>query len=88
MVRRALLVSPYDERLYRALLRVKAAHGNRVGLRAAMAELLTMAGEGSGRAGSPHQPRDPLDRLHPETTSLYRDLLSGPPAAGGHPVRL
>jgi DNA-binding SARP family transcriptional activator len=88
MVRRALLVSPYDERLYRALLRVTAAHGNRVGLRAAMTELLTMAGEGRGGAGGPHLPRGPLDGLHPETTSLYRALLAGPPAAGGQPARL
>ncbi len=32
MVRRALLVSPYDERLYRALLRATSAQGNRVGV--------------------------------------------------------
>ena len=40
-MRRGLVVTPYDERLYRALLRALAAQGNRVRLRGAMAELLT-----------------------------------------------
>ena len=88
MVRRALLVSPYDERLYRALLRVTAAHGNRVGLRAAMAELLTLAGEGKRPADGRYLPRGLLEGLHPETTPLYRALLAGPPATGGQPARL
>ena len=48
MVRQALRVSPYDERLYRALLRATAAQGNRVGLRSTMAELLALAGEPGG----------------------------------------
>jgi len=91
VVRQALRVSPYDERLYRALLRATAAEGNRVGLRSAMAELLTLAGD----PGRP--PRVPetaggddarLACLHPETTALYRGLLQGSPAAGGHPARL
>ena len=47
MIRRALQVSPYDERLYRALLVATAAQGNRVRLHAAMAQLLTLAGEAS-----------------------------------------
>jgi DNA-binding SARP family transcriptional activator len=88
MVRRGLVVSPYDERLYRALLRALAAQGNRVGLRAAMAELLVVAGEAplpvpaGGRSGAE------LGVLHPETTALYRDLLCGWPATGGAPARL
>ena len=40
MIRRGLRVSPYDERLYRGLLRATEAKGNRLGLRSAMAELL------------------------------------------------
>jgi DNA-binding SARP family transcriptional activator len=92
MVRQALRVSPYDERLYRALLRATAAQGNRVGLRSTMAELLTLAGEQlGGRAGSP-QVGGPdavrLDCLHPETTDLYRGLLDGLPVAEGQPARL
>jgi DNA-binding SARP family transcriptional activator len=91
MVRRALLVSPYDERLYRALLRSTSAQGNRVGLRSAMAELRTLAGEAGGRPPpDPGRWREsiPEDCLHPETTALYRDLLKGSSAAGGHPARL
>ena len=87
MVRQALQLSPYDERLYRALLTATAAQGNRVRLRSAMAHLLTLAGEPAGPpAGVPV--RVPADCLHPETTALYRDLLSWLPAAGGHPSRL
>ena len=52
MVRQALQVSPYDERLYRALLRATAAQGNRVRLHAAMAQLRTLAGEAGRRAGT------------------------------------
>ncbi len=91
MVRRALLVSPYDERLYRALLRATSAQGNRAGLRSAMAELRTLAGEVGSRPARPSGRRRetvPEDCLHPETTALYRDLLEGPSAAGGHPARL
>jgi DNA-binding SARP family transcriptional activator len=92
VVRRALKVSPYDERLYRALLRATAAQGNRVGLRSALAELLTLAGE----APAPATPRPAAGRpegallgcLHPETADLYRALRQGPAAAGGHPARL
>ena len=84
MVRQALLVSPYDERLYRSLLVAMAAQGNRVRLHAAMAQLRTLAGE----ATHPGAPPAPADCLHPATTALYRDLLRGPPAAGGHPARL
>ncbi len=92
MVRQALRVSPYDERLYRALLRATAAQGNRAGLRSTMAELLTLAGEPGGRhAESPQVgPCDGarLDCLHPETRALYRGLLDGSPVAEGQPARL
>jgi DNA-binding SARP family transcriptional activator len=88
LVRRGLVVSPYDERLYRALLRALAAQGNRLGLRAAMAQLLVMSGDAAGPRlfggweGASWEPR------HPETTALYRALLSGGPATGGAPARL
>ena len=45
MVRRALRVSPYDERLYRALLRATEAQGNRVGLHRPWPSCSTLAGE-------------------------------------------
>ena len=92
VVRRALRVSPYDERLYRALLRATVAQGNRVGLRSTMAELLALAGEPGGHAAASPQVGGPdrarLDCLHPETTDLYRGLLHGQPVAEGHPARL
>jgi DNA-binding SARP family transcriptional activator len=82
MVRRALLVSPYDERLYRGLLRATSAQGNRVGLRSAMAQLRTLAGEVEGPFRAPEGGASgPEDCLHPETTALYRDLLNGLPVA-------
>jgi DNA-binding SARP family transcriptional activator len=87
MVRQALRVSPYDERLYRALLVATDAQGNRVRLRSAMAQLQTLAGEVTcppARTAT----NEASDCLHPATTALYRDLLLGSPAAGGHPARL
>jgi DNA-binding SARP family transcriptional activator len=89
VVRRALVVSPYDERLYRTLLRATAAQGNRLALRVAMARLLTLAGDDAGRDGPGRRPKKtPLSCLHPETADLYRDLLRGSPATSGTPVRL
>jgi DNA-binding SARP family transcriptional activator len=87
MVRRGLLVNPYDERLYRVLLRALAAQGNRVGLRAAMAQLLVVARD------APAPPvrgwdGDGFEPLHPETTTLYRELLGGWPATGEASARL
>jgi DNA-binding SARP family transcriptional activator len=87
VVRQALLLSPYDERLYRALLRATAAQGNRVRLHSAMAQLRTLAGEAACPPARTAVPA-PSDSLHPATTALYRDLLLGSPAAGGHPSRL
>jgi DNA-binding SARP family transcriptional activator len=87
MVRQALQLSPFDERLYRALLTATAAQGNRVRLRSAMAHVLTLAGEPGAPPAKPPA-RVATDCLHPETTALYRDLLRWPPAVGGHPSRL
>ena len=75
-VRQALLASPYDERLYRALLRVTALQGNRARLRATMARLCVLAGE-SGAAPGRGEWEQALDRLHPETTALYQGLVAG-----------
>jgi hypothetical protein len=70
-----------------ALLMATAAQGNRVRLHSAMAQLRTLAGD---LACPPARtaPLTPSDSLHPATTALYRDLLLGSPAAGGHPARL
>jgi len=92
VVRQALRVSPYDERLYRSLLRATAAEGSRVGVRSTMAELLTLAGEPEGpAAGLARVVRGVdgrLECLHPRTTALYRGLLEGSPAAEGELARL
>jgi DNA-binding SARP family transcriptional activator len=90
VVRRALVVSPYDERLYRALLRATAAQGNRLALRSTMTQLLTMAGDVPGPPNTCDRPGETasLNSLHPDTAALYRDLLRGAPAVGGTPTRL
>lgn len=88
IVRRGLVVSPYDERLYRALLLALAAQGNRVRLRGTMAELLAVAGDAPLPAPPGHGNGVEMGMLHPETTALYRELLCGSPAPGGTPARL
>jgi DNA-binding SARP family transcriptional activator len=90
-VRRGLAACPYDERLYRALLRTTAAQGNRARLPVTLAELVAMAAgdESPGPRGFRRSStRASPDCLHPSTTALYRDLLSGVAATGGHPARL
>lgn len=62
--RRALLVCPYDERLYRILLRAADMAGNPAGVEAAMAELVRLVAEDV----------EPYDAVHPETLELYRAL--------------
>jgi DNA-binding SARP family transcriptional activator len=86
IVRRGLLASPYDERLYRSLLLALAAQGNRSGMRAAVAQLLVVArgvpvvfpGRNAGGTGGIGFP----------ATELYRELLRRWPAPGGVPARL
>jgi DNA-binding SARP family transcriptional activator len=91
VVRRALLACPYDERLYRALLRAAAAQGNRVGLRSTLAQLVALSGEEPTAAPRPTRvrPDEPLlAGLHPETAALYQELVGTSPAPGGRPARL
>jgi DNA-binding SARP family transcriptional activator len=92
MVRRALRASPYDERLYRALLRAAECQGNPSGIRSAMSDLLSVMGE-SGDAvratpfGKRYRPI-PLS-IHPQTLALYRELAHDEvPGARGGAVRL
>jgi DNA-binding SARP family transcriptional activator len=92
MIRRALRVCPYDERLYRALLWAAEVMGNRVGLRTAMEELLCVAAEGTPPRwrGSPG-PSGRLDHaaIHPKTLALFSELAHGRIAAArGDPSRL
>ena len=64
-----LLVSPWDERLYRLLMRAADALGNRGGIDAALRSL-AVALELEG---------DPLLGIHPETSALYRRLTARTP---------
>lgn len=63
--RQALKVSPYDERLYRILMRAADAVGNRRGVVAAMDELRAVVADDV----------EPFDTVHPETEDLYRALV-------------
>jgi DNA-binding SARP family transcriptional activator len=62
--RQGLLVSPYDERLYRLLMKAADLAGNPAGVEAVMSELLQLVG---GEV-------EPYDSVHPETYDLYRSL--------------
>ena len=62
--RRGLVVSPYDERLYRMLMRAADLGGNPAGVDALMRELLTLVADGV----------EPFDAVHPSTMELYRQL--------------
>ena len=62
--RRGLVVSPYDERLYRMLMRAADVGGNPAGVDAVMAELITLVADDI----------EPLDAVHPSTMDLYRQL--------------
>jgi hypothetical protein len=80
-VRQALRVSPYDERLFRVLLRSADLAGNPAGVESTMAELIHLVADDI----------EPFDAVHPETLELYRSLSrrrgawnrqSAPPRAG------
>ncbi len=62
--RRGLVVSPYDERLYRMLLRSADAAGNPGGVESVMAELVRVVADEI----------EPLESVHPSTLELYRSL--------------
>ncbi len=92
IIRQGLRASPYDERLYRALLQAMEAKGDRIGLHSTMTELLRKAADAGGArlglAGRPRSAGTPA-LLHPRTVALYRRLAYGDmPAAGGEPARL
>jgi DNA-binding SARP family transcriptional activator len=62
--RRGLMVSPYDERLYRMLLRAADAAGNPSGVEAVMGELVRVVADEI----------EPVESVHPSTLALYRSL--------------
>lgn len=75
--RKGLLVSPYDERLYRVLLRAADLGGNPAGVESVMAELLRVVADEV----------EPLESVHPSTVELYRSLSRrGAPAGSSKSV--
>jgi DNA-binding SARP family transcriptional activator len=62
--RKGLLVSPYDERLYRMLLRAADQAGNPAGVESVMSELIHLVADEI----------EPFDSVHPSTMELYRSL--------------
>ena len=55
---------PYDERLYRMLLRSADAAGNPSGVESVMAELVRVVADEI----------EPIESVHPSTLALYRSL--------------
>lgn len=78
--RRGLMVSPYDERLYRRLLVCADRDGHPAGVERVMAELLTHLD-----AVPERPPKAPFDlaAVHPETAALYATLSRKRGAAAG-----
>ncbi len=66
--RRGLLVSPYDERLYRMLMRAADLAGNPRGVETVMAELVRVVADEI----------EPIESVHPSTWELYRSLSRRP----------
>jgi DNA-binding SARP family transcriptional activator len=62
--RKGLLVSPYDERLYRILMRAADVDGNPAGVESVMSELIKLVADDI----------EPFDSVHPSTMDLYRSL--------------
>lgn len=65
-VRRCLLASPWDERLYRMLMTACHAAGNRGGVEEALRSLARVL----------EWEAQPIEAVHPETARLYRRLMS------------
>lgn len=62
--RQGLRISPYDERLYRQLLRAADVAGHPEGVESTMRELVQLVADDV----------EPYDSVHPETLELYRAL--------------
>jgi hypothetical protein len=67
-------VSPYDERLYRMLLRAADLDGNPAGVESVMSELIKLVADDI----------EPFDSVHPSTRDLYRSLTRRSSAAMRH----
>ncbi len=89
--RRGLRASPYDERLYRLLLRAADEQGNPSGVESAMADLLRLLGGAAPSTGRPEPASagdDAASWVHPRTADLYRALTRRRTAAGTPLLRL
>jgi DNA-binding SARP family transcriptional activator len=75
--RRGLAASPYDERLYRVLMRSAHAAGNPAGVEAVWQELLTVLGADLELVN---------EDLHPETVALYATLRPSGRTRAGQPA--
>jgi len=71
--RQALKVNPYDERLYRILMRAADAAGNPGRVESTMKELVQLVADDV----------EPYDAVHPETMELYRSLSRRPQTRRG-----
>jgi len=92
MVRQGLRASPYDERLYRVLLRITEAKGDRIGLHGIMSELLRKAVDAASPfpdSGLRPNSLPAMALVHPRTVDLYERLIHGEaPATREAPARL
>ncbi|MHB8219242.1 MAG: AfsR/SARP family transcriptional regulator [Acidimicrobiales bacterium] len=87
--RRGLLASPYDERLYRILLKSADQQGNPAGVESAMAELVCLLGGGARPGQAVRSGLRPEKYVHPATTELYRALSRrSPPVPEGSDSKL
>lgn len=79
-LRRGLLMSPYDERLFRLLFLAADCQGNPAGVESAMAELISLvSGEAVHQLHPPcGRPVDPAEWVHPDTVAVYRSLSRRP----------
>jgi DNA-binding SARP family transcriptional activator len=69
--RRGLMASPYDERLYRMLMRAADLAGNPAGVESVMSELVRLVADDV----------EPFDSVHPSTIDLYRSLTRRRPGS-------
>jgi len=72
--RKGLSACPYDERLFRILLRASDAVGNPAGVESAMSELLGLIRGDDQDFGETPRNEDVLALVHPETAALYGSL--------------
>lgn len=77
--RRALLVSPYDERLYRILLMAADRQGNPAGVETTMAELARLVASDTSETNvddryAASSARDLTVCVHPDTAAVYRSV--------------